>query len=257
MRRFLCLTFSTFINNTVTLQKKSSKMKFKHAFYTLFLMLMLACGKSANYTPEFINEITGRYLFNANEEIEVYFENSELFLKWRGAEKIEPLYLGENTYFIKEMNKKIEFLKPEGSTTYTITEVPDEDTPEVKRVRYNKLPDSVQVPSTYLKNKEYDKALEGYLAIQKEDSTNVFIEEHVFNRAGYNKLNEKKYEDAIGLFKINVALYPESDNVYDSLADAYARNGDSLEAYQNYKKALQYNTGNKRAKRFVTAYDKK
>jgi tetratricopeptide (TPR) repeat protein len=219
---------------------------------------MLACGKSANYTPEFIKDTSGRYLFNANEVIEVYFENGELFLKWRGAEKIEPLYLGENTYFIKEMNKKIQFIKPNGSQSYVISEVPvDNDELKTKKVSYKKLADAVQVPSTYLKNKEYDKALEGYLAIQKEDSTSVFIEENVFNRAGYNKLNDKNYDEAIALFKINVALYPESDNVYDSLADAYARNGDSIQAYQNYKKALQYNTGNKRAKRFVAAYDKK
>lgn len=219
---------------------------------------MLACGKSANYTPEFIKDTSGRYLFNANEVIEVYFENGELFLKWRGAEKIEPLYLGENTYFIKEMNKKIQFIKPNGSQSYVISEVPvDNDELRTKKVSYKKLADAVQVPSTYLKNKEYDKALEGYLAIQKEDSTSVFIEENVFNRAGYNKLNDKNYDEAIALFKINAALYPESDNVYDSLADAYARNGDSIQAYQNYKKALQYNTGNKRAKRFVAAYDKK
>ena len=233
-------------------------MKIRPLFYTLFLMLMLACGKSANYTPEFIKDTSGRYLFNANEVIEVYFENGELFLKWRGAEKIEPLYLGENTYFIKEMNKKIQFIKTNGSQSYVISEVPvDNDELKTKKVSYKKLADAVQVPSTYLKNKEYDKALEGYLAIQKEDSTSVFIEENVFNRAGYNKLNDKNYNEAIALFKINAALYPESDNVYDSLADAYARNGDSIQAYQNYKKALQYNTGNKRAKRFVAAYDKK
>ena len=232
-------------------------MKIRHFFYMLFLSLIVACGKTKDYTPEFIKATSGNYLYNADEVIVVYFEDNQLLLKWRGAEKIEPLYLGENTYFVKEMNKKIEFVKASDAQNYSIIEIPEDEDSKTERVSYKKLPDAVQVPSVYLKNKEYDKALQGYLAIQKEDSTSVFIEEHVFNRAGYNKLNEKKYEDAIGLFKINVALYPESDNVYDSLADAYARNGDSLEAYQNYKKALQYNTGNKRANRFVTAYDKK
>jgi len=45
--------------------------------------------------------------------------------------------------------------------------------------------------------------------------------------------------------------------VYDSLADAYLRNEDSLQAFSNYKKALQYNTGNRRAKRYIEAYKKK
>ena len=56
---------------------------------------------------------------------------------------------------------------------------------------------------------------------------------------------------------MNVALYPESDNVYDSLADAYLRSGDSLQAFNNYKIALEYNSGNKRAKQYVEAYNKK
>lgn len=252
MRRFLCATFVIFIISI----KKKPQMRIKPFFYALFLTLMFACGKSVNYSPEFIKDTTGRYLFNANEVIEVYFENNELFLKWRGAEKIEPLYLGDNTYFIKEMNKKIQFLKhPETQVLY-ISEISEDEKTEIT-YNYKKLPNSVQVPSAYLKNKEYNKALEGYLAIQKEDSTSVFIEENVFNRLAYKKLNEKKHNEAIELFKINVALYPESDNVYDSLADAYSRNGDSLQAYKNYKKALQYNTGNKRAKRFIAAYDKK
>ena len=54
-----------------------------------------------------------------------------------------------------------------------------------------------------------------------------------------------------------MALYPKSDNVYDSLADAYLRNGDSLQAFNNYKKALEFNSGNKRATEFVSAYAKK
>ena len=231
-------------------------MKTKLFIYIFLFTLILSCGKSANYTPEFIKDTTGRYLFNANEVIEVYFENNELLLKWRGAEKIEPLYLDENTYFIKEMNQKIQFLKHPETQVFYISEVSKDEKAEVT-YNYKKLPDSVRVPSAYLKNKEYDKALEGFLAIQNEDSTSAFISENGFNRAGYNKLNENKYDEAIAYFKINVALYPESANVYDSLADAYARNGDSLQAYTNYKKALKFNTGNRRAKRFIAAYDKK
>jgi len=53
-----------------------------------------------------------------------------------------------------------------------------------------------------------------------------------------------------------MALYPKSDNVYDSLADAYLRNGDSLQAFNNYKKALELNTGNDRAKAYIKKYSK-
>ena len=231
-------------------------MKTKVFIYTLLFALILSCGKAADYSPEFIKDTTGRYLFNANEVIEVYFNNNELFLKWRGAEKIEPMYLDENTYFIKEMNKKIQFLKhPETQVLY-ISEISKGEKAETT-YNYKKLEDSVQVPSTYLKNKEYAKALEGYLAIQKEDSTSAFLNQYDFNRFGYKFLNDKNYTDAIEVFKLNSALHPTSDNVYDSLAEAYAKSGDTLQALENYKKALKYNTGNRRAKRFIAAYNNK
>ena len=231
-------------------------MKAKFFIYTILLTIILACGKSAEYSPEFVKNTTGRYLFNANEVIEVYFKNNEMFLKWRGADKIEPMYLDENTYFIKEMNKKIQFLKHPETEVFYISQISEEEKAETT-YNYKKLPDSVQVPSTYLKNKEYDKALEGYLAIQKEDSTSAFLNQYDFNRLGYQFLNDEDYKDAIAVFKLNSALHPTSDNVYDSLAEAYAKSGDSLQALENYKKALKYNTGNRRAKSFIAAYNKK
>ncbi len=107
-----------------------------------------------------------------------------------------------------------------------------------------------------LRDKEYNKALEGYLDIKQQDSTSVFIDEDEFNNLGYELLRKKENQNAINVFKINVALYPESENVYDSLADAYLRSGDSLNAYNNYKKALELNTGNKRAKKFIEVFNK-
>ncbi|PTL99742.1 MAG: tetratricopeptide repeat protein, partial [Bacteroidetes bacterium] len=51
--------------------------------------------------------------------------------------------------------------------------------------------------------------------------------------------------------------HPSSANVYDSLADAYSLNGDSLQAYNNYLKTLELNNGNKRAREYVDAYKSK
>ena len=230
-------------------------MKTKVLLVLLTILCLTSCNKNASYTPEFIKEASGRYLFNSDEVIEVYFENDKLFLKWRGAEKIEPMYLKLNTYFIKEMNKKITFeVHPETKIFY-ISEVLESDTKTT--YDYKKLPDSVNVPSAYLKNKEYTKALAGYAAIQKEDSTSVFVSERIFNRFGYDQLREKNYDDAIEIFKINVALYPGSANTYDSLAEAYLQSGDSVQALAFYKKTLSMDSGNRGAKRFVDAYNKK
>jgi tetratricopeptide (TPR) repeat protein len=39
------------------------------------------------------------------------------------------------------------------------------------------------------------------------------------------------------LFKLNVSLYPESANVYDSLGDFYSAKGEKERAIESYKKA--------------------
>jgi tetratricopeptide (TPR) repeat protein len=61
------------------------------------------------------------------------------------------------------------------------------------------------------------------------------------NQAGYKALRAKKTDVAIALFTLNAALYPNSANVYDSLADGYAEKGDKEKAKANYQKAFQMN----------------
>ena len=59
------------------------------------------------------------------------------------------------------------------------------------------------------------------------------------NAFGYRLIQLKKMDEAIEMFKLNVELYPESANVYDSLGDAYEQQGNKAEAIKNYEKALQ------------------
>ncbi len=73
---------------------------------------------------------------------------------------------------------------------------------------------------------------------------------------GYAQLRKKKYENAINIFKINVALYPTSSNVYDSLGDAFRKKGDTIKAISNYKKSLEFDSGNARAKRIISKLEK-
>ena len=69
------------------------------------------------------------------------------------------------------------------------------------------------------------------------------LEGHI-NILGYRLLSEKKTQEAIDLFKINVRMYPESWNAYDSLGEAYAMAGQNDLAIQNYEKSLQLNPKN-------------
>jgi cytochrome c-type biogenesis protein CcmH/NrfG len=46
---------------------------------------------------------------------------------------------------------------------------------------------------------------------------------------------------------LNVEAYPQSGNVYDSLAEAYTDNGDRRLAIANYQKSLQLDPSNSNA----------
>jgi tetratricopeptide (TPR) repeat protein len=51
------------------------------------------------------------------------------------------------------------------------------------------------------------------------------VPEGLINQMGYQFLFDSRPEEAIEVFKANVERYPNSANVYDSLAEAYERGG--------------------------------
>ncbi|MGV6831502.1 MAG: tetratricopeptide repeat protein, partial [bacterium] len=213
------------------------------------------CSGNVEFSSEFQEKTTGKYLFDYDEVIEVFYENNQLFLKWRGAEKIQPVVLKDSSFFIADMYQKLKFVTKKTTNERYLTVVNPEDE-SIITYDYLKLKESEDIPSAYLKNGDYARALDGYLNIQSEDPDSRFIREYDFNRMGYRQLNKGNYDMAIGIFKINTKLYPESSNVFDSLADAYARSGDTLNAIINYQKALEINSENKRAEKFIATYQK-
>jgi len=67
----------------------------------------------------------------------------------------------------------------------------------------------------------------------------VYVPEGLVNNLGYSALGDKKVDKAIEAFAYNVKMYPNSANVYDSLADAQENNGELSKAYDNYSKAYE------------------
>lgn len=65
--------------------------------------------------------------------------------------------------------------------------------------------------------------------------------ETLINYLAYDALGKKHYNKAKALFELNIEWYPESHTVYDSYADYYVAQKDTVNAVTNYKKALQIN----------------
>lgn len=106
---------------------------------------------------------------------------------------------------------------------------------------------------TYLDYDQYDspgtRFLQAVLEKGGEEASRIFPEfrktypekfnEAAVNRAGYQLMSVRRFKEAVAVLKLNVDAYPESANVYDSLAEAYLNNGDKALAITYYKKALE------------------
>jgi len=74
---------------------------------------------------------------------------------------------------------------------------------------------------------------------QRQKTHGPLFDEATVNILGYQRLQAGDNKSAIEILRLNVAAYPKSPNVYDSLADAYLADGQKELARQNAQKALE------------------
>ena len=103
------------------------------------------------------------------------------------------------------------------------------------------------VLSATIPQKGIDAALQRYRELKRTQAANYDFSELVLNTLGYELLRNKKVKEAIEIFKLNVEMFPQSANVYDSLGEAYMVNGDKELAIKNYEKSLELDPQNKGA----------
>jgi tetratricopeptide (TPR) repeat protein len=97
------------------------------------------------------------------------------------------------------------------------------------------------------KNEGLNPALNYYHELKEKSPKQKIFAEDLTNGFGYILLGAKKVDDAIAIFKMNVEAYPDSANVYDSLAEAYMEKGEKDLAIKCYQKSLKLNPENTNA----------
>lgn len=83
------------------------------------------------------------------------------------------------------------------------------------------------------------KAVKFYKSLNKKQKDKFSILEFELNRLGYFYYFKGLDDEAIEVFKINVSEFPNSVNVYDSLAEVYLTIGEVDLAKENYKMVLE------------------
>ncbi len=100
-------------------------------------------------------------------------------------------------------------------------------------------------------------AVKGYHKLKADPNNEYHFGEQQFNNLGYRLLGNKKIKEAIAIFELNVAAYPDSGNAYDSLGEAYAIDGNREAALKSYRKSVQLDPDNGAGKAAIKRLEKK
>ncbi len=90
-----------------------------------------------------------------------------------------------------------------------------------------------------------------YAELKAENRGEYIFKEGLLNALGYKLLNQEKVTEAIEIFKLNAEEHPGSFNVYDSLGEAYMKNGQKELATENYQKSIGINPDNETGKKML------
>jgi tetratricopeptide (TPR) repeat protein len=101
--------------------------------------------------------------------------------------------------------------------------------------------------SATIASSSVDAAAQQYHHLNAAEPATYNFEENELNTLGYDLLRSRKFDQAIRIFQLNVEAYPQSGNVYDSLAEAYMDDGNKSQAITDYRESLQKNPKNRNA----------
>jgi tetratricopeptide (TPR) repeat protein len=93
----------------------------------------------------------------------------------------------------------------------------------------------------------FDQAESTYAAMQKE-SPAFKLDQNAVNTWGYELMSGGHLTEAIDILNLNAKTYPDSGDVFDSLAEAYMRSGQKQRAIDNYKRSLEKDPSNDNAR---------
>nr|NQU91710.1 serine hydrolase [Bacteroidota bacterium] len=111
--------------------------------------------------------------------------------------------------------------------------------------------DIILVMKNTIENEGVDSAITMYHNVIKGYPVQYDFSERQLNQLGYHYLNKNNFSVAISVFRLNVEIYPNYANGYDSLGEAYMKNKQKDLAILYYEKSLELNPDNGNAKEML------
>jgi tetratricopeptide (TPR) repeat protein len=124
--------------------------------------------------------------------------------------------------------------------------------PDMKAENGFGLSPSLKKLNAALKKTGFDKPALAMANLRKAER-GFTLTENELNGWGYQLLSQKRFKEALSIFKMNAGMYPKSANAFDSLAEMLEAMGEQEAALLNYKKSLALDAGNKNAAERIKA----
>jgi len=199
----------------------------------------------ALYEDKLINEEYKKKMFTPFKENYGYC--------WRISQKYDNTIIGHsggapgiNADFRRFVNDKITVIvlsnygRASGPVSRTIKAIIFDDKYEMPK------PTLTEFLYKKMDEKSGDYVAKNFDQLLKENGYKI-NSSRILNFFGYELLRIQEIDKAIEVFKLNVRLFPEEANPYDSLGEAFIKNGDDKLAIKNYKKSLELNPNNENA----------
>ncbi|WP_343317749.1 serine hydrolase [Sphingobacterium multivorum] len=195
-----------------------------------------------------LNVNSGRYRSGKYGVIRVYSESGKLMSVQNLDKPVELVKVSANTFVMRDRNVNVVFSKDTKSGQYELVQVLRDKKIYSKNPKVNA---NDRTPLELILEGNFEDGLKAFQKAKEQDSDDELLSEGFLNGAGYELLNQHKINQAIDIFKVNTVLYPKSENVYDSLAEAYLKSGQIDSAKKNYQKVREINPKNERVSKIL------
>ncbi|MCU1278616.1 MAG: tetratricopeptide repeat protein [bacterium] len=184
----------------------------------------------ASLAPPRLARWTGRFASGALEPFTISSNGTRLAMRrpFADASEVVPVDDGE----IVQVEDGVRLKLDDSAREITLT-FPNGETRKASRIA-----DDTRIPILELDDGSYDAALSDYRQLQRATPDSPAVSEEFLNWLGLEQLSRQKIDKAIALLRINVALYPDSMNTFDSLGEAYIRAGERANAISTFELGL-------------------
>ncbi len=184
--------------------------------------------------PSAFKNYTGRYLFNSDDVLTISVEDNKLYIDRTSEPKARLYPAARDTFVMTNISGEYSFEMNSGKKAENLVRKSG------RLVRkYKRIDKEFKVPRELLLEGEIEHAVKAYKDLKKTSPVDRNVSENRLNSLGYSFSGQKKYKAALAVFKLNIDLYPESANCYDSYAECFMNTGDNKSAVEYYKKALE------------------